>query len=151
MIDRFAELLLQLSAELNIDLYADKHNACKIVFENGLHAQMEIDTRQESLLLATFLCEIPPGKFRENTLKDALKSNHPFPENGTLAYSQRNNQLALFAYLHLHALTGRTLAEFLKAFLDKADAWRKGVSSGNTSHLVHSAPKPSTNLFDLKP
>jgi hypothetical protein len=151
MIDRFAELLLNLSAELDIDLCPDKHGACKLVLDNGLHAQMEIDTRQESLLLATFICEIPPGKFRENILKDALKSNSPFPENGTLAYSARNNQLTLFAYLHLHSLTGRALAEFLQAFLDKAHQWRTGVDTGNTSHLIHPTSKPPSGLFGLKP
>lgn len=96
MIDRFPELLQELATELDIDLYPDKRGACKLVTEDGLHVQMEVDVRQESLLIASFICEIPPGKFRENILRDALKSNGPFPKNGTLAYSERNNKLTLF-------------------------------------------------------
>jgi hypothetical protein len=152
MIDRFPELLQELATELDIDLYPDKRGACKLVTEDGLHVQMEVDIRQESLLIASFICEIPPGKFRENILRDALKSNGPFPKNGTLAYSDRNNKLTLFSHLRIAHLTGRKIAEFLGVFIDKANQWRKAVDTGNTSHLITmTSPKPTSGMFGLKP
>lgn len=152
MIDRFVELLVELSTELGVELYPDKKGACQLVIEDTLHVQLEPDARGESLLMATFICDIPPGKYRENILRDALKSNNPFPQVGTLAYSDRNNKLSLFSYLPFIELTGSKLAEHLNKFIDKANQWRSGVENGNTSHLVTPAAKPSSGgMFGLKP
>ncbi len=151
MIDRFEELLRELGAELGVTLHPDRRGACKLKINDQLHVQLECDTGQENLLIATFICEIPPGKYRENILKDALKSNSPFPKNGTLAYSERNNRLALFTRLRLSNLDGRTLADFLGAFVEKATQWKNGVETGHTSNLVSGQSKPSSNIFGLKP
>lgn len=150
--DRFEELLKELSVELNVSLHPDRRGACKLRINETLHVQLECDAPQENLLIATFICEIPPGKFRENILKDALKSNNgPFPVNGTLSYSERNNQLALFSLLRLSSLTGKFLADFLTAFVEKANHWRTGVETGNTASLVSRSSKSSSdNIFGLK-
>ncbi len=151
MIDRFEDLLRELSVELGISLHPDRIGACTLKTNDDFHVQLECDAHQENLLVATFICDIPPGKFRENILKDALKSNGPFPQNGTLAYSDRNNKLALFSYLRLSNVDGHKLAEFLSSFLDKASNWRVGVETGNTAGLLSQASKPSSGLFGLKP
>jgi hypothetical protein len=140
MINRFDALLGELEAELGTPLYPDKIGACKLNVNEEFHVQLESDPHEENLLVATFICEIPPGKLRENILRDALKANFPFPQTGTLAYSDRNNQLTLFAYLPFAALTGRKLGEFLNLFLEKAKGWRTAVNTGQTSSLIPSAP-----------
>jgi hypothetical protein len=141
MIDPFEDLLRALGAELETTLHPDRKGACKVRFNETSHVQLECDAHQENLLAATFISDIPPGKYRENILRDALKSNGPFPKNGTLAYSDRNNKLVLFSYLRISGLTGKKLAEFLAAFLDKANNWRIGIETGHTSHLVTVPPK----------
>jgi hypothetical protein len=151
MIDRFEELLNELGTELGITLHPDRKGACKLKINEALHVQIECDAHQENLLIATFICDIPPGKFRENILKDALKSNGPFPLNGTLAYSDRNNKLVLFSYFRLANLTGKQLAEFLNSFVDKANNWRIGVETGHTSHLISTSLKPTSGMFGMKP
>jgi hypothetical protein len=148
-IDRFEEILKEFSQELGLALHPDKRGACKLKINDTLHVQLECDISQENLLIATFICEVPPGKFRENILKDALKANGPFPAHGTLAYSERNNQLVLFAFLRLSSLTGRKLAEFFSPFIEKANQWRNGVETGRTAHLVSSSHS-STSVFGLK-
>lgn len=151
-IDRFEELLTELGAELGVALHPDKRGACKLKINESLHVQLECDAGRENLLIASFICEIPPGKFRETILKDALKSNGPFPLNGTLSYSERNNQLVLFSSYQLSHLNGKTLADFLTAFIEKANNWRVGVETGNTAGLVSSQTKTtSSNIFGLKP
>jgi hypothetical protein len=150
MIDRFQELMRELGLEYGTQLHLDPLGACKLQIGERLFVQLECDTYQENLLAATFICNIPPGKFRENILKDALKANGPFPKDGTLAYSDRSNELVLFSYLRLASLNGKKLAEFLSAFLNKADNWRVGIETGHTSHLASLSPKPSTSIFDLK-
>jgi hypothetical protein len=151
MIDRFEELLRELSVEYGVTLHPDRKGACKLKINEALQVQIECDAHQENLLVATFICDIPPGKFRENILRDALKTNGPFPKNGTLAYSDRNNKLVLFSYLRMQNLTGKKLAEFLSAFVDKANQWRIGVESGHTAHLAAPAAKPPGGMFGMKP
>jgi hypothetical protein len=151
MIDRFEELLKELGIALSIALHPDRLGACKLRIGDECHVQLECDAHQENLLIATFICDVPPGKFRENILKDALKSNGPFPKNGTLAYSERNNKLVLFSYLRISNLHGSTLAEFLNALVDKANAWRMGVETGHTSQLVAQTLKSASGIFGLKP
>jgi hypothetical protein len=151
MIDRFEELLNELGAEFGTTLHPDRKGACKLKINEIFHIQIECDAHQENLLVATFICDIPPGKYRENILKDALKANGPFPINGTLAYSDRNNQLVLFSYFRLSNLTGKKLAELLAAFVDKANHWRIGVETGHTSHLVSPLLKPASGIFGMKP
>lgn len=150
-VDRFEEFLKELSIELGIALHPDKRGACKLRINDIFHVQLECDLSQENLWVAAFICEIPPGKLRENILKDALKSNGPFPIHGTLAYSERGNQLALFALLRFSNLSGKTLADFLTSFIEKASSWRVGVETGQTAVLVSSSPiKTSDNIFGLK-
>lgn len=139
MVDRFEELLRELGEQFGVPLHADKKGACKLRINEQFYVQLEYMPHQEKLLLACFICEVPPGKYRENILKDALKANGPFPINGTLAYSERNNKLVLFSYLPMITLTGQKLADHLTLFVDKAKNWRIGVESGRTAHLAESS------------
>jgi hypothetical protein len=151
MIERFEELLNELGSELGTTLHPDKKGACTLKINETFDVQIECDAHQENLLIATFICDIPPGKYRENILKDGLKANSPFPVNGTLAYSDRNNKLMLFSYFRLANVTGKKLAEFLGIFIDKANHWRIGVETGHTSHLVSTSLKPTSGMFGIKP
>jgi hypothetical protein len=148
--DRFEELLNELSIEFGVALHPDKRGACKLRINETLNVQLECDPSQENLLIASFICEIPPGKFRENILKDALKCNGPFPVHGTLSYSERNNQLALFAFLHLSNLNGKTLADFITSFTEKVSNWRIGVETGRTVNLVSQQASSARSIFDIK-
>lgn len=148
--DRFEELLKELNQEIGLTLHPDRRGACKLSINETLHVQLECDPTQEKLLVATFVGEIPPGKFRENILKDSLKANSPFPVFGTLAYSERNNQLVLFTYLPFSNLTGKSLVDFLVSFIEKADLWRIGMETGNTANLLTTQPKSLSNPFGLK-
>ncbi|MES2122589.1 MAG: CesT family type III secretion system chaperone [Chlamydiota bacterium] len=148
--EKFTRLLHELSEELDLDLYPDPHGACVLLLDDRKQVHLECDLSQQHLLVITFICEIPAGKFRENTLRDALKANYPHPLNGTLSYFERENQLALFARLDCDPLNGKKLAEFLNAFIEKSKEWRKAIESGNTSLLVASAKKHTDDIFSMK-
>lgn len=147
--DRFAELLIELGKLLETDLRPDVNGACKLYIHEQLQVQIEYQELQERLLMACFLAEIPPGKFRENILKDALKANWPHPTSGTLCYCQRNNRLALFEWISTINLTGQKLLGILNTFISKADKWRIAIETGQTSHLVPT-PKSQGNPFGIK-
>jgi Tir chaperone protein (CesT) family len=152
MIDRFEELINELSLQLGIPLHPDKIGACTLQTKDGFEVQLECDRLQEKLLIVAFICDVPPGKLRENVFKDALKANGPYPQHGILSFSESNNKLALFAALPFTYLSGHTLCEFLNAFLDKASQWKNGVETGRTSELLSSqTSKPSRGMFGLRP
>ncbi len=151
MIDRFESLLQELGEQLGLPLHPDHRGACGLNINNRLHIQIEPEPSQERILIACFICDIPPGKFRENILKDAMRSNHPLPTYGALSYSEKNNKLSLFAYLPLPLLHGEKLASFLMLFIRKAESWKTGVEAGQTSTLVMGTKKEEPSPFGLKP
>lgn len=138
MMDRFQELLAGLGQLIGIPLHTDKRGNCKLSIRGELFVQLEFDPVHDRMLMATFICEMPPGKLRENIFRDALKSHYPFPNLGTLSYSERNNNLSLHLYLSLQGLTPQKCAETLAAFIKKAKRWKEGVATGRTAELVQS-------------
>jgi hypothetical protein len=134
MIGQFEELLQALSKVFAIDLHIDRHNACSIQIQPHLIIQLQLDTSQENLWIFSKLIDTPPGKFRENILKEALKANAlPDPRAGTLAYLAATNQLALFQTYPLSILNGERLGGLIGSFLELADSWRKAILSGQSS------------------
>lgn len=142
MINRFEEILKELGLQLSIPLHPDHRGACKMNIGGSLDVQLEYDETRERLLMASFLCEVPPGKFREEVFKVALMSNDQNSCGPLLAYSGRNSQLALYQYISPPRLTGPVLAELFNAFMAKAIEWKNGVDSGN----IYLLTTPSSSI-----
>ncbi len=149
--DRFQELLNQLSVIIHTPLYLEKTRAVKFSVNETLHIQIEDDEQKERIFLATFVSEIPPGKYRENLLKDALKANGIFPRVGTLAYSARNNQLALFEYLYYYSLTGEKIADVLAPFIEKALLWKQAIERGTLPSSFEPDMRVDHRAFEMGP
>ncbi len=128
----FVDLLEQLAEEFGTDLRPDLHGICLLLINEKLKVQLEVDVTGENLLMACLVSELPPGRFRENILKNALKANHLIEENfGTLSYTGPDNALVLSTNLLMHGLTGRELYEFLSIFVGRATAWQKAIDEGH--------------------
>lgn len=125
--DRFAQLLFDLGQLIGTDLYPDAKRLCQLNFEDQLHIQISYDETKEQLLMASFLCEVPPGKYRETLFKEALKVNNEFPRTGTLSYSPRNNQLSLHEFVYAPQLKPEKLLTILSKFIKKGVAWKEAV------------------------
>jgi len=150
MTDRFQELLNELGRVFHLALNIDKHNACSIQVQEHLIVQLQLDMSQENLFLFAKIIEIPPGKFRENVLREALKANAlPDPRVGILGYMAASNHLVLFQRYPLEMLNGERLSGFLGAFLEYGDAWHKAVSSGQPAPPSASS-QTLPNPFGLK-
>ena len=147
-LDHFAILLADLGALIQVPLHPDHQRGCNLSVNGELHVQLKED--ENRILVASFLAEIPPGKFRENILKETLKENNLFPRTGTFSYSERNNQLALFSYLPLEGLRGDTLADFLEAFLEKAFSWKTALLTGQLPQRGQTLEKTGPSIFDVQ-
>ncbi len=145
MMDRFEQILTELSVQLGISLHPDKHRACKLKINDNIHVQIECDLQKEAILVAAFIVEIPAGKFCEEILKEALKANDQVPRLATLAFSERNRNLALYTYIPFIEISGEKLASFLAEFIKIVEEWRAAILSGRptpSSTSTPSAPRP---------
>lgn len=150
MTDPFESLIDQLGFAINMKLHVDKSHACTLKIHQKLSIQMQMDMAMENLLIATFISELPPGKFRENVLAEALKANNlPDPRTGILGYLSINNQLTLHQRYRMDLLDGHKLQMFLAGFIDYADLWREAIEKGLSSPAPISGSSTS-NPFNLK-
>lgn len=140
----FEELLQGLGKAFHLNLHIDHSYACSLQLRE-LVIQLQLDISQENLWIFTKLIEVPPGKFRENVLREALKANSlADPRVGTFGYVAATGQLALFQKYPLLILNGERLAGLMAAFIEMAEAWKKSIASGNP------APPSSPHPFGLK-
>lgn len=146
---RFEELIQELGNALQISLHPDHNGACKLNVSNCPAIQIEYNESKESLIIASFLTEVPPGKFRENVFKAALKLNHQEPAAAHLGFCSQTNQLALFQFAPIATLTSSLLQTLLAAFINKATAWKKGVETGDLLSLCSANKTAGTGLFGI--
>jgi hypothetical protein len=150
MTDPFDLLIHQLGGSLNVPLHVDRNHACTLKAHQKLTVQIQIDAAQEKLYIASFICELLPGKFRENVLAEALKSNNlPDPRTGILGYITNNNRLTLHQRYPFATMDGEKLSMYLAGFIEYANLWREAIEKGFSSPAPISAIS-SSNPFNLK-
>ncbi|HLB53254.1 MAG TPA: CesT family type III secretion system chaperone [Chlamydiales bacterium] len=133
MTDSFSYLLQDLGKIFHLPLHQDQVGACSILLPNDFIIQIQLDTTGKNLFLFSKLAPLPPGRFREEVLKEGLKANQkndPLP--GILAYLEKTNHLILFQSYPFSILNGERLAGFFGNFLDFGTKWRVAVLQGHT-------------------
>jgi len=131
--DKFDHLLFELGNLLDVELHPDSNRSCLLVINDEYRVQLEMDKSEEALIFGSIICEIPPGKFRENVLKDSLKYNNlPPPRFGNLGYIEKINCLSLFDTLPIHSLKAQLVSEHLNTFIEKVILWKKAIQSNQT-------------------
>lgn len=145
----FESLLEELGKVMQIkDLHPDRNHSCKIRLANGLEIQIEMDSMGHELIIGCELGHLPQGRYRENIFKEALKANGlPAPRHGTLAYSNKSENLVLFESLPLKELTGEKIADVIGPFSEKALLWKGSIERGEVPSVV--GARSSGGLFGL--
>jgi hypothetical protein len=144
--DIYEALLKELSEALQIGKLApDENNSCLLQFKNGLELQIEPHENNETLIISAPIGEIPPGKYRENVFREALKANAiAYPRHGAFGYSLDTEQLIIFKVMPLKNLTGDQLAAYLNPFMEKAIEWRGILEKNEVPHvIINHKSKPS--------
>lgn len=150
MSDRFALLIGDLGTLIAVPLHLDHKRCCRLNIDNQLHLSIEEEGQKDRVLVAAFVAEIPPGKFRENVLRETLKENTLYPRIGTFAYSERNNSLTLFSHAYYPGLHGDNFADFLGAFIEKALSWKTGIETGQLPPRGQNVQKIGPSIFDIQ-
>lgn len=129
--ERLQQLLDELSQIFHLPLKIDRHHACSIQIKEGVTLQLQLDPLQENLFLFAKVGEVPPGKYRENVFKEALKTHSlPEPRIAHFGFIAKSAELALFHSYPLTILKGELLAGLIGAFLQYAIEWKKGLAQG---------------------
>jgi hypothetical protein len=146
----FEDLIQNLGSTLGISLQAEQDRFCKITFESGLSLQIEKMTTKEYLLVSSYLCEVPPGAFREDVLIKALKANHDPESLGSFAYLDKNNNLVLELYLP-PSIDANTLAGQISQFVEKGLKWKEAVCQGRISLIENNSGLSLPFPFSTEP
>ena len=152
--DLFGTILQELSKALNIpNLQPDRNSSCLIRLKDGLEIQLELDRMGLFLIVGADLGSLPPGKYRENLFREALKANGlPYPWNGILAYSKKTDHLVIYDQLNVKNLTGEKVATFLSSFTAKAKVWKDALSREELPAIDQGyTSQPSSGMFGLRP
>jgi len=130
--DLFGSLLEELIPFVKIPaLRPDTHGSCLLKLENEAVVQLDIDKSGLFLNFGADLGTLPPGKYRENIFREALKSNSgPPPVFGIFAYSKPLDRLVLFGQLPLRDLNGEKIASYLFPFAEKSLYWTNAIKNG---------------------
>lgn len=148
--DRFAILLNDLANLIDVPLHPDHLRCCSLYVNNAMHVQLKEEENKDRILIAAFIGELPPGKFREILLKETLKENNLISRVGVFCYSPRNNQLAFFTYVPMAGLRGDLLADILEIFLDRAFSWKTALDTGQIPTRGHNLHKSGPSVFDIQ-
>lgn len=144
----FESLLQDIGKEYNLNLKPDQNNSCLLVLPTGLSLQMEIDHRGEHFIIGIDLGLIPPGKYRENIFREALKANgKPSPRLGIFSYSKQKDHLLLIEMLSLKNLTGDRIREVLKPLAEKGFTWKQALNRGEIPVIADESR--SSGMFGL--
>lgn len=150
--DVFGALLQELGPFLGlVNLHPDHNNSCLIRLESGLIIQIEVDKSGQFLILGADLGTIPPGKYRENLLREAMKANDmPPPLHGILCFSRKADHLALFEKIPLKDLSGAKLAAEIPFFSEKAFTWSAALLNNEIPQISNpQASQRPGGLFGL--
>ena len=148
----FSNLIYQLAEELDIDLQVDVKGGCSLLFQEKIPVQMELSRDETELIILAFACNLPPGKFREKVLFEALKINDRYPRFASLGFFDKTNQLTLYHTAPYEELDGKKLASLLAEIIDLSLLWNKAIESNLASppELQLKGKTAKSTVFDIK-
>ncbi len=146
--NKFELLIQELGQILGITLQAEQGFLCKVFIKEKIHLQIEYDEAAERIILACFISEVPPGKFREDVLTAALKINYIDSSLGSFSYADPTQTLMLQLYLP-SSVAAPLLGTLLQQFTEKAISWKEAIEQGNVSRLVPSASSSFPSPINL--
>lgn len=135
MAANFKEILTELGINLDLFLTPDNDKICTLKIDDKLIMQLELDESESYILLGSFICDIPPGKFRENVFVNTLKANGQIPLDSIFAFNEPTAKLALFSYIPLATVNLISLKSRLETFIDKAIKWKDAIEGGQAAPL----------------
>lgn len=148
--EKFAQILADLGELIDEDLFPDDVGACRLNMNEKFCMQLQQDESQRFLHIITTITEVPPGKYRENVLSEALKENERTRGTlGAFGFSDKLNSLMHFVSLPLDEVTGSSLGDELEILVPYLETWYDALQSGQAGPNPTNASGPSP--FNMRP
>ncbi len=132
MKELFEELIEGLGQAIGVSLKAIQGKSCTLLIEEKIKVHIEKRDRKEGYLLGSMLGSLPPGRYREEVLKNSLKENHISSKIGSLAYNAHNDQLVLFYFIEEDRIYPDELSQILTSFTKRALSWKESLEKNET-------------------
>jgi hypothetical protein len=150
----YEAILHDVGRQLNIpNLAPDRNDSCLVSLAEGIDVQLEIHPRSNKFLICFNLGSPPPGKYRENLLKECLKANAiPPPRHGIFGYSAKTESLYFFKMLDQAGLDGQKVFEQLTAMKETALLWANAIKAGDIpASTTGSSSRSTMGVFGIRP
>lgn len=146
---QFDLLLKDLEEFFKCPLSSSGKNACLVKMGIGIAVQIEMNEKGE-LIIGCCIGTIPPGKYRDNLIRSALKSNESsLPSVGSFGYSTKTNHLILFEVFPEGKLNKDDILPLLPPLIEKAKEWTEAVNKGEIPYVPASGSGKSGGVFGL--
>jgi len=129
---KFQDLITDVSKDLGVPLKIDQNGCVCILFEDILKINIEPDREEKNLIIFTPICELPPGKYKENILLSALKDNNKFPYFGIFGYSTKSSLLTFHNRLPIEGMKSELLISYINTFVKISLALKTAIERGQT-------------------
>ena len=143
------DVIKTLEESLDTELFLDGKKTCNILINDKITIQIELDKNTHSVVLGSPIFELPPGKFKEIVLKNALKSNFgKEKEIGILTFVPKSSVLYLYDFLPLDFLGTEQIYPFFFNFIQKAILWKENLKNNRTPYS--SIPASNGLMFGIR-
>lgn len=124
------QFLGELGKNLNLNLDLNKVNACVTKLAHGTSVRIELDTKQENMIIGSIIGSVPHGSYREELFQRALQSNGlPPPHYGVFGWSKKGDYLILYEMIPVKEYNAQRVAELMEPFAEKAKIWRDAIEN----------------------
>jgi hypothetical protein len=147
----FERTLKELEFFFNCSLQSDENQSCLINMGIGVSLQLELDSNDD-LIMASVLGTLPMGRYRDNLIRQALKSNNAsLPSQGIFSFSAKTNHLILFLLIDPSRLNADSVFKILPPFIEKVKLWKEAIEAGDTPMIASKQGTSSSQsgLFGL--
>ena len=147
---QFGAILKEFETYFNCPLVPDANDSCLITLGIGISLQIELD-RYGLVLIGCRLGAVHMGRYRDNLIREALKSNEiTLPSTGVIGFSQKSSQLILFMKINPLFFSVHQILAVMPPFIAKAKQWTDAIAKGVVPTIIptSSSNKPS-GIFGL--
>ncbi|NBO24554.1 MAG: hypothetical protein EBU93_04910 [Chlamydiae bacterium] len=144
------QVITILDESLDIDLHLDENQSCKILLNDKISVQIELDPSRQYMIFASEIFILPPGKFREMVLKGAILANYgKDKEIGSFSYLPKSCALMLHEFFPINFIQESEVFDLFARFSTKALFWKDHLDR-NTIPQSASHEPAQPNPFGIR-
>lgn len=116
----------------------------------GKEVNLELDETGEFIVVSIVLGRIPSGRYRQDVLEQALRSNgYPPPHFGYFGYSQMADILVVHRKYHFSKLSKKLVMDSIPPLIQMAEEWTRALDSSSVPIASKYDPSTAPNMLQI--